>query len=66
MSDEVQNVQLTVEQILAAVLNKVGAVDLTDTELLDDYSSYVIAVDPISENTMRFQLVDAGVVEDEQ
>jgi len=66
MSEEVQNVQLTIEQILAAVLNKVGAVDLTETELLDDYSNYVVAVDPVDEKTMRFQLVDAGAIEDEQ
>jgi hypothetical protein len=66
MSDEVQNVQLTVEQILAAILNKVGKIDLTEEELLADYSNFAVAVDPINDKTVSFQLVDQGVIDDEQ
>jgi hypothetical protein len=66
MSEEVQNVQLTVEQILAAILNKIGKTDLTEAELLADYSNYVVAVDPVDEKTVSFQLVEEGVTNDEQ
>lgn len=66
MSDEVQNVQLTVEQILAAILNKIGKTDLTEAELLADYSNYVVAVDPVDEKTVSFQLVEEGAANDQQ
>jgi hypothetical protein len=66
MSEEVQNVQLTVEQILAAILNKVGKIDLTEEELLADYSSYAVAVDPAGDKTVSFQLVDEGVIGEQQ
>jgi hypothetical protein len=65
MSEEVQNVQLTVEQILAAILNKIGKTDLTETELLADYSNYVVAVDPVDKKTVSFQLVEEGAAENE-
>jgi hypothetical protein len=61
MSDEVQNVQLTIEQILAAILNKIGKIDLTEKELLADYSNFAVAVDPINDKTVSFQLVEEGV-----
>jgi hypothetical protein len=61
MSDEVQNVQLTIEQILAAILNKIGKIDLTEKELLADYSNFAVAVDPIDDKTVSFQLVEEGV-----
>ena len=66
MSDEVQSVQLTVEQILAAILNKVGKIDLTEEDLLADYSNFAVAVDPINDKMVSFQLVDQGIIDDEQ
>jgi len=64
MSEEVQNVQLTVEQILAAILFKIGKVELKEKELLSDYSNYVVAVDPVDDKTVSFQLVDEGAIDD--
>jgi len=63
MSDEVQSVQLTVEQILAAILFKIGKIDLEEKELLADYSNFVVAVDPVNDKTVSFQLVDEGVID---
>ena len=59
------NIQINVEQILAAVLNKVGKVVMKTTELVQDFGSFAVAVNPIGEDDLEFSLVDAGVIEDE-
>lgn len=58
MSEE--NVQINVEQILAAILNKVGVVTMTPEELVQDFSSFAVAVDPMEDGTLEFTLVSAG------
>ena len=47
---DLQQVQLSVEQILAAVLNKVGTVVMTKEDLVTDYSNFAVAVDPIGDD----------------
>jgi hypothetical protein len=65
MSEQNNNVEMTVEQILAAVLHKIGPVELTGEQLFTDYSSYAVAVDPASDGKVTFTLVDIGVAEGE-
>jgi len=62
MAEEVdlQQVQITVEQILAAVLNKVGTVVMNKDDLVADYSQFAVAVDPIGEGELQFALVEVG------
>jgi hypothetical protein len=64
MSDEVNSVQIGIEQILAAILHKVGRVSITQEELIADYSAYAVAVDPVDDITVSFSLVDAGVADE--
>jgi hypothetical protein len=62
MAEEVdlQQVQITVEQILAAVLNKVGTVVMNKDDLVADYSQFAVAVDPVGEGELQFALVEVG------
>jgi hypothetical protein len=53
-------VEMTVEQILAAVLNKVGTVKMSQEDLFTDYSRFAVAVDPVGEGELQFALVEAG------
>ena len=57
---DLQQVQLSVEQILAAVLNKVGTVVMNKDDLVADYSQFAVAVDPIGEGELQFALVEVG------
>jgi hypothetical protein len=57
---DLQQVQLSVEQILAAVLNKVGTVVMKKEDLIADYSQFAVAVDPIGEGELQFALVEVG------
>ena len=41
-------------------------IDLTEEDLLADYSNFAVAVDPINDKMVSFQLVDQGVIDDEQ
>jgi len=54
-----ENVNISIEQILAAVLAKVGSVEMTLQELLSDYSNKNIAVNqnPETQNII-FELTD--------
>ena len=54
------NVPIGVEQICAAILNKLGKVELSVEELLTDYSSKNVAVnqDPDT-NILTFELAEA-------
>jgi hypothetical protein len=59
VKQDLSNVNISIEQIVAAILNKIGKIDLSLEELLTDYSSKNIAVDqdPDSQQVI-FQLVD--------
>lgn len=59
VKQDLNNVNISIEQIVAAILNKVGKIELSLQELLTDYSSKNIAVnqDPDSQQIM-FELTD--------
>jgi hypothetical protein len=59
VKQDLNNVNISIEQIVAAILNKVGKIELSLQELLIDYSSKNIAVnqDPDSQQIM-FELTD--------
>jgi hypothetical protein len=59
IKQDLNNVNISIEQIVAAILNKVGKVELSLQELLTDYSSKNIAVnqDPDSQQ-ITFELAD--------
>jgi hypothetical protein len=56
--ENLANVNIGVEQILAAILNKTGGVLLTPEDLTADYSQYAVAVDGAEEGGLNFSLVD--------
>lgn len=58
-------VNIGIEQILAAVLSKVGAVTISKEELLTDYSQYAVSVDPREEEIV-LSLVDLKGVDLEE
>ena len=59
MTDNVNNVQLPIEQILAATINKLGKIELTQDDLLQNYSSKSIAVTPAEDGlSFALELVD--------
>jgi len=62
MSDEktdLNNVNISIEQIVAAILNKVGKIEITVEDLLLDYSNKNIAVNQNFETQgFIFELVD--------
>lgn len=58
MSEQANNVNINVEQILAAILSKVGEVSITAEELLKDYSQFAVAIDPGEEGQVVFKLMD--------
>lgn len=57
--DEILNVPISMEKLLAAILKTVGVVDIETKELLADYSNYQIAVEQVSEDVVSFQLIEA-------
>lgn len=60
-------VNLSVEQFLAAVLYKVGAVELSIAEVMQDYSQYAVAIDPSEETQgVKITLVDLQGVDLEE
>jgi hypothetical protein len=61
MSDNINNMQITLEQICAAILNKVGKVEMSLEELLNNYSSKSIAVDQDPNSGMlTFELAEVA------
>ena len=59
VKQDLNNVNISIEQIVAAILNKVGKIDISLKELLTDYSSKNIAVnqDPDSQQ-ITFELTE--------
>jgi hypothetical protein len=62
---ESQNVNISIEQILAAVLQTVGAVTVALPDLVTNYNTKQIAVNQNEDQSVTFSLVDAPVVEEE-
>lgn len=63
---DLSNVNITLEQILAAILSSMGTIQITLDDMLKDYSDKRIAVnqDPDS-NNLYFELVDINQAESE-
>lgn len=64
MSDN--EVSLGVEQFLAAILYKIGSVEITKEELIANYSQYAVAIDPTEAGDIRISLVDLKGVDLEE
>jgi hypothetical protein len=56
MSSEDQGIDLTIEQILAAILKTVGKVVVTKETFLSDYTNANIKFQELSENTVAIEL----------
>lgn len=58
-NNDINNVNISIEQIVAAILAKVGSVEVSMKELLTDYSKKSIAVNENPENqNLIFELAD--------
>ena len=60
MTEQNNQIDMTVEQILAAILHKIGPVEITGEQLFADYSAYAVAVDGVENGKVQFSLVDTG------
>ena len=56
-----QNVNISVEQILAATLKSLGKITLQLQDLVANYSTYSIAVTQNEDSSVTFELVEAPV-----
>jgi hypothetical protein len=66
VNEDINNFNISIEQILAAILNKLGSVELSPEELLDNYSSKSIAVDQDPDSKIiRFELAETPQTENE-
>jgi hypothetical protein len=64
---DINNINISIEQIIAAILNKVGKMELTLQELLTDYSSKSIAVNQDPDTQMvTFEMADVPETENEE
>lgn len=60
------NVQISIEQICAAIVKTLGSVEVSLEDLLTDYSSKSIAINQDEETkALTFSLADAPVPEEE-
>lgn len=66
VKQDLNNINISIEQILAAILNKIGKVEMPLKELLNDYSSKNIAVNQDPEtHDITFELTDAPQTENQ-
>lgn len=55
-------VNISVEQILAAILNKVGPANIALDDLVANYSTKTISVNQLEDRSVTFELVDISEV----
>jgi hypothetical protein len=55
-------VNISVEQILAAILNKVGPTNIALDDLVANYSTKTISVNQLEDRSVTFELVDISEV----
>jgi len=60
------NVNISVEQILAAILNKVGKTNIFLEDLIANYSAKTISVNQLEDKSVTFELVDVSSVPAEE
>lgn len=58
-------INISVEQILAAIINKLGEITIPVEELVANYSTKVIAVNQNEDKSVVFSLVDAPAVQEQ-
>lgn len=56
--DEIVNVPISAERLLAAFLNKFGEIEVSVDDLLADYSNYQVAVDQEREGYVVFKIAE--------
>lgn len=56
--DEIVNVPISAERLLAAFLSKFGEIEVSVDQLLDDYSNYQVAVEQGREGYVTFKIVE--------
>ena len=67
MSDELSNVNISLEQICAAILSTTGPLSIKFNTLLTDYSAKNISVTPNPDSDdILFELVDAPAQEEQK
>ena len=59
-------INISVEQILAAIINTVGEVNVPLETLINNYSDKTIAVNQLEDKSVTFTLVDASSVPAEE
>ena len=59
-------INISVEQILAAIINTVGEVNVPLETLVNNYSDKTIAVNQLEDKSVTFTLVDASSVPAEE
>jgi predicted amino acid dehydrogenase len=60
VSEDMKNVSITLEQITAAIINKLGVVEVDVADILQNYAGKTISITHDDEkNVLLFELVDA-------
>jgi len=60
------DVNISVEQILAAILNKVGKTNIVLEDLVANYSTKTISVNQLEDKSVTFELVDIDSIQPEE
>jgi hypothetical protein len=53
-----ENLNVNIEQILAAILKTVKKINVTVEDLVADYGDYSVAIDQEEDGTLTFKLVE--------
>lgn len=61
---EGQNINITIEQILAATLKSIGSINVPVADLVANYSTYSISVTQEEDGTVTFALTEIPAIED--
>lgn len=62
-----ENIQISIEQICAAIINTVGSIEVPLENILKDYSGKNIAVNQDEETkSLKFELTDAPIPVEEE
>ena len=60
------NINISIEQILASIVKTVGEVNVKIEDLLTDYSNYTIALNQQEDKSVNFTLVEVQDVTNEE
>jgi hypothetical protein len=65
-TEENNGINISVEQILAGILQTTGAITIKLEDLVANYGQKTIAVNQNEDKSVKFELVDASVAQAEQ